>query len=150
MMTHGFKSKGNAKKYGEVFTPPQIVLEMILQDGIRDCLVDVNKTMFDPAVGEGQFPTCELVWKMFFSVERLDEETALRALASLYGVDIQSTSVAKCKEHLLETICAAYKFFTGQEFTRMEEAREILDQNIIVGNSLELMRDWANCQQSLF
>ena len=66
MMTLDRISKERANKFAEVFTPPGVVFEMILQDGIRACLADVDKTMFDPTCGEGQFPCSELVWKMFF------------------------------------------------------------------------------------
>ena len=82
-------SKERVAKFAEVFTPPGTVFFMILQDGIRACVADVDKTIFDPACGHGQFPCSELVWKMFFGLERLDEDFILRALKSLHGVDIQ-------------------------------------------------------------
>lgn len=123
---------------------------MTLQDGIRSMVKGVDKTIFDPAVGEGQFPCTELVLKLFYSVGRLDEVVALRALKSLYGVDIQATSVVTAKKHLLATLCSAYKFFTGHEFTRLDEARLILNENIIAGDGLKLMRELATRQQSLF
>lgn len=138
------------KKFAEVFTPPHVVFLMILQPGIRECLQGVDKTILDPATGEGQFPCCELVWKMFFNLGTLNEETVLRALRSLHAIDIQAPSVAKAKEHLLATIADAYKFFTGKEFTALDAAKEILDENFIVGDSLKIMKQWSDKQQSLF
>ena len=148
MMTYA--TRGKEKSHAEVFTPAGIVFDMILQDGLRPVLMDVQKTILDPATGEGQFPCAELVWKMFYNLDNLDEATALLALDSLYGIDIQPTSVAKAREHLLLTIRDAYKFFTGKEFTRTDEARAIVDKRIIGGDSLKIMRQWANPQLSLF
>lgn len=148
MMTYA--TRGKEKSHAEVFTPAGIVFDMILQDGLRPVLMDVQKTILDPAVGEGQFPCAELVWKMFYNLDNLDEATALLALDSLYGIDIQPTSVTKAREHLLLTIRDAYKFFTGKEFTRTDEARAIVDERIIIGDSLKIMRQWANPQLSLF
>ncbi len=150
MMTYATASKDNASKFAEVFTPAGVVFEMILQEDLRDCLQGLDKTMLDPAVGEGQFPCAELVWKMFYNLDDLDAATALLALDSLYGIDIQAASVAKAREHLLLTISDAYKFFTGKEFTRTDEARAIVEERIIVGDSLKIMRQWANPQLSLF
>ena len=143
-------SKENVANFAEVFTPPGVVFEMILQDGIRTCIADVDKTIFDPACGHGQFPCAELVWKMFFGLDKLSEDFVLRALKSLYGIDIQPDSVEKTKNHLIQTACDAYKFFTGDEFTRTDEARKILDKNFICGDSLKIMNKWADRQQSLF
>ena len=148
MMTYA--TRGKEKSHAEVFTPAGIVFDMILQDGLQPVLMDVQKTILDPAVGEGQFPCAELVWKMFYNLDNLDEATALLALDSLYGIDIQPTSVTKAREHLLLTIRDAYKFFTGKEFTRTDEARAILGERIIIGDSLKIMRQWANPQLSLF
>lgn len=126
-------------KHAQVFTPAGVVFFMIMADGIRELVQFVDKTMLDPAVGEGQFPCAELVMKMFYNIEQLDEDVALRALKSLYGIDIQSTSVDKAREHLILTLCAAYKKFTGKDFTRIEEAKKIVSENMIVGDSLKLM-----------
>lgn len=150
MMTYATASKDNSRKFAEVFTPAGVVFDMILQEGLRDCLKGLDKTILDPAVGEGQFPCAELVWKMFYNLDTLDEGKALIALDSLYGVDIQPASVAKAREHLLLTIRDAYQFFTDEEFTRMDEARAIVDERIIEGDSLKIMRQWANPQLSLF
>lgn len=150
MMSYCWTSKDKVKKHAEVFTPAGIVFDMVTQEGIRDCLKDVDKTIFDPAVGEGQFPCAELVWKMFYNVEKLDEDLALRALKSLYGMDIQPVSVDKARAHLLATIQDAYNFFTGDDFTQLDAARSIILDNIQCGDSLKFMKDLANPQQSLF
>lgn len=151
MMTYMQGEKNDAyKNFAEVFTPAGVVFYMVMNPDMNDLLIDVDKTVFDPAVGEGQFPCAELVLKLFYNVERLDEEMALRALRSLYGVDIQATSVEKAREHLLLTLQDAYKFFVGKEFTRLDEARAIIAENFYQGDSLKLMKEWNSPQGSLF
>lgn len=146
MMSYTTGKTDARKKFAEIFTPPGVVFQMILADGVRECVKDVDKTILDPSCGEGQFPCCELVWKMFYNLDTLDETISLRALKSLYGIDIQPTSVAKTREHLLQTIQDAYKFFTGEEFTRLDEARAIVEENFICGDFLK----FSNPQQTLF
>ena len=150
MMTYTIEHGDAYKNYAEVFTPPGVVFLMVLQDGIRDNVRDVDKTIFDPAVGEGQFPCAELVLKMFYQLDKLDENLAVRALASLYGVDIQASSVDKTTSHLIASLRMAYRFFTGKEFTAADDVTDFLCENFIVGDSLKLMEKWANPQQSLF
>ncbi len=140
---------GRGQTCNEIFTPAGLCFEMIMYKEVRECL-QVDKTILDPAVGEGQFPCAELVMKMFYNVERLDEETALRALKSLYGIDIQAASVEKARAHLLLTLQDAYRFFTGKEFMRLDEAKEIVEENMIVGDSFKLIPEWTNPQGRLF
>lgn len=146
------KEKADAyKKHAEVFTPAGIVFEMILNGGIREVVKGIDKTMFDPAVGHGQFPCAELVWKMFYNLDTLTEEKAIRVLASLYGIDIQATSITACKENLKATIADAYEFFTGKKLSVSTELLdEILEKNLIVGDSLKIMKRWTAPQQELF
>lgn len=151
MMTCSRK-KGNKAwhEHAEIFTPPGIVALMVLEDGIRDCVRSVDKTIFDPACGHGQFPCFELICKLFYNIDRLDEELALRALKSLYGMDIQAVSVEVTKRHMLATLVDAYKCFTGNDFTRIDEATAIVEENFVCGDSLPFMRQCASRQLPLF
>jgi len=138
------------KKHAEVFTPPGLVAFMVLTDGVRDCVRSVDKTIFDPACGHGQFPCFELVCKLFYQIGNLDEEIALRALKSLYGMDIQQSSVDATKRHMIQSLVSAYKFFTGNDFTRFDEAAAIVDENFICDDSLKVMKRWASRKIYLF
>ena len=147
MMPYGHK---NTKGYAEIFTSAGLVFKMIMEEGIRPGLEEVDKTLFDPAVGHGQFPCAELVMKLFYQVGRLNETVALRALKSLYGMDIQPASVGIAREHLIATLVDSYRYFTGKEFKRIDEARAIVEGNIMVGDNLKAMGKWAAPQQELF
>jgi len=149
MMTYCTVDKKQVKDFAEVFTPAGLAFQMLMPN-FNDGLRDVDKTILDPAVGEGQFLCAALVLKHFFNVERIDEDLSLHALKSLYGIDIQPASVAKARAHLLLTLCDSFKYFTGKNFTRLDEAWAIVAGNICVGDSLEIMAEWVNPQQSLF
>lgn len=148
MMSYGVGSKW--KSHGEVFTPAGVVFSMVLNPDLRELLTDVDKTAYDPAVGEGQFPCTELVLKLFCNVENIDEELALGALRALYGMDIQQTSVDKARGHLIQTLADSYRYFTGKDFARLGEARAIVVENISCGDSLKQMQNWTSPQVSLF
>lgn len=48
-------SKDKSNKYGEVFTPPKLIKEM-LSSLPEDAFMDPNKTFLDPCCGFGNFP----------------------------------------------------------------------------------------------
>ena len=150
MMTYCLTDKKKVKSLAEVFTPAGVVFQMCLQKDIRPAVMDVDKTILDPAVGQGQFPCTELVLKLFFNVDKLNEEIALRALKSLYSIDIQPASVDKTRAHLIATLIDSYKYFTGKKFTLLNDAKSIVNENIIVGDFLKLAKQWTNSQLSLF
>lgn len=137
-------------KHAEIFTPPSTVFYMVLHNEVRSLLQDVDKTAFDPAVGHGQFPCAVLVLKIFFNIERLDEDLALRALRSLYGMDIQAASVDKARDHLIQTLQDAFKYFTGKDFSRLDEVRAIVETNIMHGDNIAYMKRLTEPQLSLF
>ena len=136
----------NKQKFAEVFTPAPTVFEMVLLPEMRDALQDVDTPICDPCVGQGQFPAAELVLKMFYNIDRLDDKAALRALNSLFGIDIQLESVDECRAHMLATICDTFEFFTGRQFDKILFAASIIHHNFIQGDSL---KDWANCLDRL-
>lgn len=141
-------SKENVKQFGEVFTPPFMTFQMALAPEVRDTLTDLRNATTDPCVGQGQFPATWLVLRMLYNIDRLDERTALHALYTLYGIDIQAESIDECKAHMLATFCDAWEFFTGREvpLELLEFAPAIIEHNFIVGDSLN---DFPNCLERL-
>ena len=138
------------KKYSEVFTPPGIVFYMTLQKDLLDGISDVDKTVLDPCCGHGQFPCAALVCKLFYQVGRLDEDVALRVLKSIYGIDIQPASVEITRRHMLAALTDAYKFFTGNNFTRLAEATAVVNENFICDDFLGLSKRWTSRTIELF
>ena len=114
------KSKKRVKEQGEVYTPPELVNEML--DRLPQEMWRPDKTFLDPACGNGN---------MLVEVVRRKINNAscpLQAIATTYGIDIMEDNVAETKERLLE--------FTD----RSEEAHYWVNKNIKCADSLEV--DW--------
>jgi hypothetical protein len=89
------KSKARVKELGEVFTPPELVNEML--DRLPPELwTDPTKTYIDPACGTGNF----LVEVVRRKIEA--GSTPLQALETTYGIDIMEDNVQECRQRLLE------------------------------------------------
>ena len=150
MMTYNAVSADKVKKHAEVFTPAGVVFKMLMSDEIIPTLKNVCKPIFDPATGEGQFPCAELVLKMFYNLDKLDETTALKALGSLYAMDNQSVNIDKARAHLLATIFDAYEFFTDKSFDNLGGAVNIILQNTKCGDSLKFMQSLDKSKEPTF
>jgi type I restriction-modification system DNA methylase subunit len=85
------KSKERSNKFGEVFTPPELVIEMLEQ--LPTETWDDGKTFLDPASGDGNFIVAVLIVKQ--SLKHVNP------LTSVYGVDLMEDNVAECKARLL-------------------------------------------------
>lgn len=99
------------KATAEIFTPDSIVREMVEEVGLDD-ICDPEKSIIDPACGDGQFLAYILWCRLEAGVSLLD------ALATLHGVDIMEDNVKLCRERLR---CNA-------KSSRIEK---ILDDNIV-------------------
>lgn len=96
------------KATGEVFTPTELVQEVL--DKLPQDLFNVpEKTVLDPACGDGQFLSECLIRKI---ENGIDFETAL---STIYGTDLMIDNVDLCRERLL----------CGQE-----HLRHIVEKNI--------------------
>ena len=95
---HGYMGEITRERYrvkqtGEVFTPTELVIEIVQQMDIDQFAP--TKTVIDPACGDGQFLIVALGIKMFhFGMSRED------ALKDIYGVDIMRDNVDLCKRRL--------------------------------------------------
>jgi hypothetical protein len=87
------REQHRVKATGEVFTPTELVIEIVQQMDIDQFAP--SKTVIDPACGDGQFLIVALGVKMYhFGMSR--EE----ALKDIYGVDIMRDNVDLCKRRL--------------------------------------------------
>jgi len=103
------------KHTGEVFTPTQLVNEL-LDSYPPDVFADPKKTFLDPSCGDGQFLGEILIRKL---QNGIDFETAL---STIYGIDIMQDNVNLCRNRLL---CGR------------QDLNQIVVNNIICGNGLE-------------
>lgn len=108
------RDKVRVKATGEVFTPTDLVQE-ILDQLPQDQFTDASKTFLDPSCGDGQFLGEVLIRKME------NGSTFEQALSTIYGVDLMEDNVELCRERLL---CGR------------EDLRHIVEQNIVCADGL--------------
>ena len=155
-MDNGIKSKDRVKDFGEVFTPDKIVNDMLnlVDEQIKD--LDYITTIFlEPACGDGQFLIRILYRKLLKVLELPVAQRPLalvKALSSIYAVDIQADNVKEARERLfkvatsqevttfdLDNKIQTIKIELGIEFSEQLKTviNTILDWNIMVGNTLQ-------------
>lgn len=120
------KSKKRVKELGEVFTPPELVNEM-LDKLPKDQFTDPSKTFIDPACGNGNFLVEVLKRKL------QNGSTPLQALSTTYGVDIMPDNVIECRKRLLQ-IAYPGKFVA-------KKSTKILKRNIALADALKFKMD---------
>ena len=108
------RTQARVKATGEVFTPTELVREMLEQIHV-DQFTDPAKTFLDNSCGDGQFLGEVLIRKMEMG------STFEQALQTIYGVDLMPDNVELCRARLL---CGR------------EDLRHIVEQNIVWADSL--------------
>jgi len=88
------RTQARVKSTGEVFTPTELVREILENMDIAK-FADPTKTFLDPSCGDGQFLGEVLIRKME------NGSTLEQALSTVYGVDIMQDNVDLCRERLL-------------------------------------------------
>ena len=118
------KSKERVKNIGEVYTPKELVLEML--DQIPASIWgDHTKKFIDPASGNGNF-IVEIVNK------KLDTGlTVAEAISTTYGIDIMQDNVDECHERIIELLD------NRNESYDLDEIRSLLKSRIVLNNALE-------------
>ena len=143
IITNGIKSKERVSKFGEVFTPENIVRDMInlIPTEVREKL---DSTWLEPACGNGNFLVDILSDKLDIA-EQLGLEdydiNVFRAVCSIYGIDIQADNIKESIYRMMKIIQHRYKEFTGKELgSKLGDAiAYVLTQNIIWGDAIEEM-----------
>lgn len=125
------KSKERVDKFAEVYTPSWLVKDMcdLIPDEMWN---DIDKTFLEPACGNGNILSEIFQRKLDICNTYQD---GLRALRSITGIDIQADNVEESRERLLKMY--QEKFDEG-----IEEAKEILNEHIICGDSLAILEKW--------
>lgn len=108
------RDKLRVKATGEVFTPTQLVQE-ILDQLPASQFTDPAKTFLDNSCGDGQFLGEVLIRKIE------NGSTFEQALSTIYGVDLMADNVELCRERLL---CGR------------SDLRHIVERNIVCADAL--------------
>lgn len=131
MMCSQIKSKHRVDKFAEVFTAEREVkamCDLISQEQWEN----IDTTFLEPACGNGAFVSEIYSRKLNYCNTYKD---ALRALKSITAIDIQADNVEETKVVLL-------KLYNDRFSEGFDAAKEILNTNIICGNSLEIQERW--------
>jgi len=156
------KSIQRVRDLGEVFTPANIVDDML--DLLPDSMwaVHPSPTFLEPSVGNGNFVSAILSRKLTLVDEVLASRSltpsekdkfaefhALEAISSIYGVDISEENIIggtegheiACRPRLLEILRRWHEAILpskpSPDSDFMKSASWIVDHNMIVGNMLE-------------
>lgn len=140
------KCKTRVAAHGEVFTNEREVNAML--DLVKQETERLDSRFLEPACGTGNFLAEILHRKLTVVINKYKnsqieyERYSIIALSSIYGVDILEDNVIECRARLLNIFnnqyLKLYKQNTKDEYTI--SAKFILDQNIIWGDALTLMR----------
>lgn len=133
-MSKQIKSRKRVKEFAEVYTNEREVKAMC--DLIPKSEWTIEKTFLEPACGNGNF-LVEILERKFKLCK--DEKDGLKALASITGIDIQADNCEESRKRLYEMYCE--KFTHSNSFCRLM-AQQILQNNIICGDSLKIMAKW--------
>lgn len=152
-------NKQKVKEFGEVFTPDSIVCDMLelVNNELKDSSYEeyISTTYLEPSCGDGQFLIRILAQKM----ERIPKDATVeekklllvKALCSIYGVDIQEEHVESAKKRMLDVAIGkpvetfdlndkdnVIQIDLGIEMdSRYKRVlKNILENNIIKGNTL--------------
>lgn len=128
------KSKERVNKFAEVFTAEREVKAMcdLIPSEVWE---DIDSRFLEPACGNGNF-LVEIFERKLSRCE--SAEQGLNALRSIYGIDIQQDNVEESKQRLFDMFV---KQFPQAPAITAIVAAQILEQNIICGDSLEIMKE---------
>ena len=118
------------RKFGEVFTPPEVVAQMCdMLEAESPGAFAPERTFLEPTCGEGAF-VVEILRRKFARCQtRSDYRTALM---SVYGIEIQPDNVAACIASV-EALCR-------EHFRPTKEELQIVRDHIILGDGLKIMK----------
>lgn len=144
------KSKKRVADHGEVFTPSNIVNDML--DLVKNETERIDSRFLEPACGNGNFLVEILrrklaVVKSRYKASQMEwERNAIVAVCSCYGVDILSDNVAECRERLATGFEQEYKaiFKTKIREQVVAVAKFVLSKNIICGDALTMKQQDGN------
>jgi len=121
------KDRNRIKELGEVFTPPELVNEIL--DQLPEEVWQEHKTFCDPSAGNGNF----LVEVYKRKVEKYGHHP-VKALMTIYGVEIMEDNVLECQARLLQLA----RKYLGNEYNKYRRRiLKILKKNIVCADALK-------------
>ena len=148
-MDQQIKSKQRVADHGEVFTAEREVNAML--DLVKQETERIDSTFLEPACGTGNF-LVEILRRKLAVVKREYyprrgschdyELQAMKAVMSIYGVDLLQDNVKACQARLFEIFDKEYSSFckSAANDSYREAVKYVISQNILWGNALSMMK----------
>ena len=128
---------GRVRKYGEVFTPPEIVTVMCDSlEAESPGAFAVGTTFLEPTCGEGVF-VLEILHRKFANCKTRADYT--EALRSVYAMELQADNV----ERTIEAVTALCR----ETFRPTREEEALIRDHIIQADALKVMRMIADLNE---
>lgn len=130
--------------HGEVFTPPELVNQML--DLVSHECERVDSRFLEPACGDGNF-LAEVLRRKLLTVDKKHarnrekwELEAILSVCSLYGIDLLPDNITACRDRLLKVVSETYaaRFNAPLPEPVARAATYILSQNIVQGDALHM------------
>ena len=143
MIKNGIKSKSRVTKFGEVYTPDNIVEDMLNLVKDQSCMLE--STFLEPSCGNGNF-IVKLLERKLDTARTLDlsnyDRNIFIAVSSIYAIDILPDNIEESKEYMINTIKRRYKDTKHTEINSemVKVLRHVIDANIIWGDTLTGLR----------
>lgn len=140
----GTRSRQRVIDHGEVFTPPELVNDMLDLVG-HEC-ERIDSRFLEPACGDGNF-LAEVLRRKLRTADKNHprnptrwERDAILCLCSLYGIDLLLDNVVACRDRLLDIVEHAHsqRFKEPLSEPARGAAAYVLSTNIIHGDALSL------------
>ena len=138
-MAKQIKSKERVSSFGEVYTARKQVCDML--DLIPP--LEFTATYLEPACGNGNFLN-EIISRKLAQVKSISKDNksfivnTVKAVSSVYGVDIQPDNVEESRDRLFATVKKIVVHLTNEDLPSnvTYALRRILEKNIVCGNTL--------------
>ncbi|WP_372474586.1 hypothetical protein AB4865_04745 [Capnocytophaga sp. ARDL2] len=146
MSSQQVKSKQRVADHGEVFTNEREVKAMVdlVWENFTNDAQKIEATFLEPACGSGNFLVEILNRKLAFvkkEKSRIEyEKSLIKAVCSIYGVELLEDNAQECRERLFQLIKKAYlkKYQDEDRYPKMLQSMQyILHTNIICGNAMD-------------
>ena len=123
------RSKDRIKKTAEIFTPLELVDEM-LSKLPKEVWKDHSKTFLDNSAGDGNFIVRVIAWKLQHG------SSIKQALETTYAVELMADNVAHMKERIYQLIDDYDQGVYGIAHARKKYSK-IVDYNIVCSDAFK-------------
>lgn len=144
MIDNQVVSKQRVSDHGEVYTNKREVNAML--DLVKQETERIDARFLEPACGTGNFLVEILTRKLrvvasTYAKSQLEyESNAVKAVSSIYGIDILEDNVIACRQRLFDIFDQSYRILFKHKVKPecLQVVKTILKHNIVWGNALTL------------